>query len=298
MLADLLLRSALDHATRGWPVFPLRPGDKRPAIRDWETRATTDLDRIHRAWAAGPYNIGVACGPARLVVIDLDSPKPGTDVPARWQRPGIVNGADVFALLAEHAGVRLPVQTYSVSTAGGGSQHLYFSAPPDGPSPRNTAGRLGWLIDTRAAGGYVVGAGSQITGRSYRRILDLPVAPLPGWISTLLNNNDDRQPAPTTGQLIEAVKHPSRYAATALGAELDRVLAARPGGRNHTLNQAAFALGQLAAAGFLPAGLAGEALTQAANAIGLPAGEAAGTIRSGLNAGARNPRGLAARTGL
>lgn len=296
MLADLLLRSALDHATRGWPVFPLRPGEKRPAIRDWETRATTDLDRIHRAWAAGPYNIGVACGPARLVAIDLDSPKPGADVPARWRRPGIVNGADVFALLAEHAGMRLPIQTYSVSTARGGGQHLYFSAPPDGPSLRNTAGRLGWLIDTRATGGYVVGAGSRIAGRSYRPILDLPVAPLPGWISTLLAN-DDGQPAPTTRQPFGAVKHPSRYAATALGAELDRVLAARPGSRNHTLNQAAFALGRLAATGFLPAGLAGEALAQAAKAIGLPAGEAAATIRSGLIAGARNPRELAARTG-
>ncbi|HOY59112.1 MAG TPA: bifunctional DNA primase/polymerase [Verrucomicrobiota bacterium] len=296
MLSDPLLRSALDHANRGWPVFPLRPGDKRPAIRDWETRATTDLDRIHRAWTAGPYNIGVACGPARLVVIDLDSPKPGSEIPARWRRPGIVNGANVFALLAGDAGERLPIQTYSVSTAGGGGQHLYFSTSPDGPKLRNTAGRLGWLIDTRATGGYVVGVGSRITGRSYRPILDLPVAPLPGWISALLAN-DDRQPAPTTGQPFGAVKHPSLYAATALEAELDRVLAARPGSRNHTLNQAAFALGRLAATGFLPAGLAGEALTQAANAIGLPAGEAAATIRSGLIAGARHPRELAARTG-
>lgn len=295
MLADLLLRSALDHANRGWPVFPLRPGDKRPAIRDWETRATTDPDRIQRAWTAGRYNIGVACGPAGLVVIDLDSPKPGTDIPARWRRPGIVDGADVFAVLAEDAGERLPIQTYSVRTARGGGQHLYFSTPPDGTTLRNTAGRLGWLIDTRATGGYVVGAGSRITGRSYRSILDLPVAPVPGWISALLTNGD-RQSAPAAGQLVEAVKHPSRYAATALRCELDRVLAARPGSRNHTLNQAAFALGRLAATGFLPAGLAGEALSQAANAIGLPSGEAAATIRSGLTAGARSPRGLPART--
>lgn len=296
MLADLLLRSALDHANRGWPVFPLRPSDKRPAIRDWETRATTDPDRIHRAWTAGPYNIGVACGPAGLVVIDLDSPKPGTDIPVRWRRPGIVDGAAVFAMLAEDAGERLPIQTYSVRTAGDGGQHLYFSASPDGPSTRNTAGRLGWLIDTRAAGGYVVGVGSRIAARRYRPILALPVAPLPGWISRLLTNGD-RQPAPAASQLVEAVKHPSRYAATAMRGELDRVLAASPGSRNHTLNTAAFALGRLAAAGLLPASLAGEALTQAATAIGLPAGEAAATIRSGLTAGARSPRGLDARTG-
>jgi hypothetical protein len=46
---DELLAAALDHAACGWSVFPLRPGDKRPAVRDWETRATTDPDRIHRA---------------------------------------------------------------------------------------------------------------------------------------------------------------------------------------------------------------------------------------------------------
>jgi hypothetical protein len=196
---------------------------------------------------------------------------------------------------ADHAGERLPIQTYSVRTAGGGGKHLYFSAPPAGPSLRNTACRLGWLIDTRATGGYVVGVGSRITGRSYRSILDLPAAPLPRWISGLLSAAD-RRPAPATGQVLDAVDHPSRYAATALCGELDRVLAARPGSRNHTLNTAAFALGRLTATGLLPAGLAGDALTQAARAIGLPAGEAAATIRSGLTAGARSPRGLPART--
>ena len=74
--------------------------------------------------------------------------------------------------------------------------------------------------------------------------------------------------------------------------ELERVLAAQPGGRNHALNAAAFALGQLTATGLLPAGLASDALAQAAQAIGLPAGEAAATIRSGLTAGTRSPRRL------
>jgi len=87
MISELLLRSALDHGSRGWPVFPLRPGDKRPAIRDWEARATTDPNRIRRAWTATRYNVGVACGRAALVVVDLDTPKPGTDVPARWRQP-------------------------------------------------------------------------------------------------------------------------------------------------------------------------------------------------------------------
>ena len=211
----------------------------------------------------------------------------GHRIPARWRQPGIVDGTNVLAGLADHAGARLPIQTYTVRTASGG-QHLYFAAP-EGPPLRNTAGRLGWLIDTRAAGGYVVGAGSTINGRSYTPILDLSVAPLPPWITGLLRTAE-RPPTPTLGPMLAGVEGRSRYAATALRGELDQVLAAHPGGRNHALNSAAFALGQLTATELLPADLASDALAQAAQAIGLPAGEAAATIRSGLTAGARSPR--------
>jgi len=92
--------------------------------------------------------------------------------------------------------------------------------------------------------------------------------------------------------MLAGVQPRSRYAATALRGEPERVLAAQPGGRNHALNAAAFALGQLTATGLLPADLASDALAQAAQAIGLPTREAAATIRSGLTAGARSPRRL------
>ena len=71
-----LLSAALDYAARGWHVFPLRPGQKRPALQsDWEGRATTDPDRIRGCWEHDDYNIGIACGPSGLVVVDLDTPK-------------------------------------------------------------------------------------------------------------------------------------------------------------------------------------------------------------------------------
>ena len=199
------------------------------------------------------------------------------------------DGADVLAALADHAGAPLPIQTYTVRTASGG-QHLYFTAP-EWPPLRNTAGRVGWLIDTRAAGGYIVGAGSTINGRRYTLTLDIPIAPLPPWITGLLRTTE-RPPTSAFGPMLAGVECRSRYAATALRGELERVLAANPGARNHALNSAAFAMGQLTATGLLPADLAGEALTQAARAIGLPSREAAATIRSGLTAGARRPRRL------
>ncbi len=139
------LAAALDAAERGWPVFPIRPNDKRPAFPDhtadrcigrdlrcraghqgWEPRATTDPDRIRRAWSMAPYNIGIATGRAGLVVVDLDQPKPGNDSPpAAWRLPGVANGADVLAVLAR-AGRRIP---------GWAAGHVYGHHRPERAAP-------------------------------------------------------------------------------------------------------------------------------------------------------------------
>ncbi len=280
-----LLDAALGLAGRKWRVFPLRPGDKRPAVRDWESRATTDTDRITSAWTAGPFNIGVASGPSGLVVVDLDRPKPGTVPPPAYRQPGIRDGADVLAKLCEALDQPLPADTYTVRTGSGGT-HLYFAAPA-GVTVRNTAGRLGWLIDTRAAGGYVVATGSIVAGRAYSALVDVEPMPLPGWLTERLTEADP----PTDHAASRAVAgNPSAYAAAALRGELDRVLRAQEGSRNQTLNAAAFSLGQLVAAGLLPRQFAEDALTLAGLAIGLPSRECAATIRSGLDSGQRSPR--------
>ena len=86
------------------------------------------------------------------------------------------------------------------------------------------------------------------------------------------------------------------WAHTALDREAAAILAAprwapgRPGRRNHTLNRAAFKLGQLVAAGLLPEPEVRQALQAAAVASGLEADRAARTITSGLTAGLANPR--------
>jgi hypothetical protein len=299
-----LLDSALSN---GWHVFPLRPGDKRPAIHGeaacphtgpcaeghhgWEQRATTDPARVHRCWSHGPYNIGIACGPSRLVVIDLDQPKPGQAPPTEWQQPGVNDGADVLAALAERHGQPMPYDTHMVRTASGGL-HLYFATPP-GAEMRNTSGRLGWLIDTRASGGYVVGAGSTINGHRYETVYGITPAPLPPWLAALLAGPD---PAPqgTAGGGRLGQGNPAGYAEAALRDEVQRVLDATAGTRNHTLNRAAFALGQLTASGLLPESLAYDCLMTAGRQVGLSPRECDATIRSGLRSGGRQPRGAAA----
>ncbi|TCN28177.1 bifunctional DNA primase/polymerase-like protein [Kribbella orskensis] len=289
-----LLTAARTAAERGWHVFPLIPDGKRPAVEDWENRATIDPARIERCWTAGPYGVGIACGPSRLVVVDLDQPKPGQSPPEEWRRPGITCGADVLADRTEAAGQAYPWNTHTVVTGRGG-EHLYFTAPT-GAELRNTQARLGWLIDTRACGGYVVGAGSTAAGRSYRTAHDITPAPLPGWLAEVLKPAP--APAPITAPIQLDAMRRSSYLHAAIRAETDRVRMAAEGERNLDLYKAAVALGQLVAGGSLSeldvrAILTGAAVSQVA-AGAYTAWEADKTITSGLRAGAKRPRTVAA----
>jgi hypothetical protein len=110
-----LLRAALEAAERGWPVFPLVPRGKKPAIDGWQQRATCDPGRIRRWWTRYPRcNVGINCGPAGLLVLDLDAAH--GRVPEQWARHGVTHGRDVLGLLAQLAGEPDPVDTFTVAT--------------------------------------------------------------------------------------------------------------------------------------------------------------------------------------
>lgn len=303
-----LLAAALGHAERGWHVFPLRPDDKRPAFPDhaaddcdgrdprchragqhlgWEDRATTDADRIRRAWSQRPYGIGLACGPSGLVVVDLDVRKPDQHMPAGYE--GYGHGSQVLTDLARQAGHAYPHPTYTVTTGRGGT-HLYYQHPESGPALRNTAGTLGVLVDTRAHGGYVVAASSTVNSRPYTVELDIDPVPLPGWLAGLLAPAERPTYRPAVVAL-PADRH-GRYVAAAIRRQVDHLSAAGEGHRNHALFTSAVALGQLAAGGALSEDEVYAVLEPAALSTGLPAGEIARTIASGLRVGARNPRSL------
>lgn len=293
------LRYALAAAARGWHVFPLTPGGKVPprGFTSWEERATTCPDTIRTWWARKPYNVGIATGPSALVVVDLDTPKDGETPPPEWDRPGIAEGADVFAALCADAGQPLPLETFQVRTRRGGT-HLYY-ATPDGTTLGNTQGArggLGWLIDTRAAGGYVVGPGSHVLADDGTGTYDVlhapPVAPLPGWLA------DRLRPAPLPPQKPVSVPlkadRRGAYLQAAITSELERVTSSPPHGHNTALYRASVALGQLVAGGELTEADVTAWLTDAAQQVGQPYGEATRTIASGLRAGARRPRTVAA----
>jgi hypothetical protein len=305
-----MLAAALAAAERGWHVFPLRPNTKRPALHGydrctrtgacesghhgWEQRATTDQDRIRAAWSTGPFNVGLATGPSGLLVVDLDSAKPGEMPPAPWDsEEGIKDGQDVLAALAEHSGQALPADTLTVATPSGGV-HLYYQAPED-IALRCTAGTLGWKIDTRAHGGYVVAPGSVVDGRPYTLIYDAEPARLPAWLLDKLRP----APLPATPQQPRRVvrSRKDRYLQAAIAGEVAKVHNATAN-RNATLYAASLALGQLVAGGALSEDDARtELMSAAARHIGVrrfSEREALNTIESGLRKGANRPRQVAA----
>ncbi|WP_260727376.1 bifunctional DNA primase/polymerase [Dactylosporangium roseum] len=323
-----LLRNALAAAARGWHVFPLRP-DNRPGADDdeakrpafparctaehcdqtdprcraagrhigWEERATTDPDRIQRAWSRVPYGIGIACGPSGLLVVDLDRPKPGKARPDRWAIPGIEDGFDVFAEVCAEAGQPLPTETYTVTTGRSGT-HLYFRHPAEGEQLRNTGGDrgggLGWLIDTRSHGGYVVAAGSTVAGRPYTVAHDIDPAPLPGWLAERLRPAPQPPARPAVVHLA-GLGRQTKFLNKAITASLAAIAAAgapNSGILNNVVWGAAVSLGQLVAGGALNEHDTEELLLAAAVAAGHPAAGARKTIRSGFRRGAERPRSL------
>lgn len=293
-----LLAAALAAAGRGWPVLPLQPYGKRPAITGWPQAATCDPGVLAGWWKRAPYNVGISCGPAGLLVVDLDQPRTfGVQRPDEWAGVGVRDGRDVFAVLAGRAAVADPVGTYTVATPRG--EHRYFAVaitlagdrPVVAQVGRNTAGALGWLVDTRAAGGYVVAAGSTrwLAGRRvhYRQTGPVDVMAAPDW---LLDALAPRLPV----HRVVLTRWPEAYARAAVAGEVAAVRAAAPGTRNSCLFGAAFRLGQLAAAGLLDrVHVTDELLSAAAVHIGVdgftPA-EAERAVANGLRYGSQRPR--------
>lgn len=187
LTAGTAVEAARHYRERGWRPFPLdhpstprcsglhrpeRPcegGEKRgkhPAVAYGTAAASEAPDKLLEYWFGnGPRNIGIACGPSGLVVIDEDEP-------------------NALSMLAADLGEELP-KTYRVRTARG--WHWYFEAPTD-VELGNRSGRLAeYHIDVRGGrgkGGYVVAAGStHHTGHIYEAedLYALP-APLPRWL--------------------------------------------------------------------------------------------------------------------
>jgi hypothetical protein len=261
----MMLDHALKFASRGWHVFPVQARGKHPLTQTGFREATDDPGQIARWWEKWrTANIGIACGASQIVVVDVDLP----------------HGPESIRALDVH----LPA-TLTQRTGSGGTQFFYKA--PAWPL-HNTAGRLPGVgkllgVDLRADGGYVVVPPSiHPSGNAYEWVHNVWPEPCPDW----LREAEKPRPAPEP--------YPKRvgdaYADAALDGECRKVQYALSGNRNNTLNEAAFALGQLIASGVLDETTVRERLTTAALHVGLDEREAAVTITSGLRAGMDAPR--------
>jgi len=289
-----LVDAAVRAVGEGLFVFPVCSRGKTPAVVGWEAAATRDLDQVRRWWATRPYNIGAAVGRSRVLVVDLDVRRP-QDTPPPEVGADCAGGREVLDLLARRHGEVVP-ETRQVRTPSGGT-HLYFRMP-DGVELRNTQGRLGWKIDTRGCGGFVVAAGSRRgTGRYVAD--DTDIAVLPGWLVEALT-----LPPPSA----DVVGSPVRLVRpSAVGAYVEAIVAgetqaladAAPGTKHASRLRAARALGRLVAGGELDAAFARRVLLEAAE--GHVGGDTSrrkveGDIDDGLAFGARRPRRISSRS--
>lgn len=276
-LGDLAAR----YAAAGIAVFPLKAGGKRPATSHGFKDATTDAAQVATWWASMPMaNIGMPTG-AMFDVIDLDS----------------TEAVAAFEVL--RAGGVVPEVIGRARTPRG--EHVYIRPTGDGIGAGIRPG-----MDYRGVGGYVVAPGSRQPDGSVREWVEpLDLAALTGeptGVSFIdaVRAHDGAEPA--AGPLSRRggtqmapgafEGGTSRWAAAALHGEVERVRQADEGVRNDTLNRAAFSLGQLVAGGELVEAEVIEALESEALAVGLARSETTATIRSGLAAGAKNPRAM------
>ena len=279
------LDAAITYAAQHWPVLPCHavlpnsggctcgvehcpsPG-KHPVIRGGLKAASTDLKQVRYWWDRWPRaNIAICTGASSgLVVIDVD-PRHG----------GLSSLRELIA-----ANEALP-STMVVSTGSDGL-HFYFRHP--GGLVRNDAGRrLGQGLDIRGDGGYVIAPPSRhMSGGEYHWAADTDLAPLPEWLH-------DRVREPEHVRVSQpVVTGASAWAHAALDSEVATMGHAAEGTRNHTLNRAAFNLGQIVGSGTLERNDVESALVEAGIAVGLTDRECTATVASGLDAGIACPR--------
>ena len=147
--ADSTSRRALEYASRGWPVFPCRPGGKEPATRHGFRDASTDPGQIRIWWNRHPEaNLAIATGSPGPDVLDVDQHGEAGNGFAAWRRlsaAGLLDG------------------TIAIVATPGGGLHAYFTGTAQ-PSRRLPSHHL----DFKAVGGYVLAPPSRVGGKPYR----------------------------------------------------------------------------------------------------------------------------------
>ena len=198
-----LLYAALSYAARGWYVFPCDPRGKEPVATGghhsdgtpkrlrFSQAATNDPEAVCALWTRWGMdcNIGLACGPSGLIVVDIDPRNSGDETWHEVRRRHSVNDDTVTSL-----------------TGGGGTHYLYCV---NGADPAQLRGELGPGVDIKKAGGYIIAPPSvhPDTGQTYEWEIsghpdDMQPIPLPPSLLYLLKQDNVTKPAEPIGEHI------------------------------------------------------------------------------------------------
>lgn len=336
-------------ALQGWPVHPLAPGGKLPAANCAACRrqshaaagcacrsagrwchgfhaATVDLKRLANWWGSHPeFGVGVATGPANLVVIDIDAHAvlppsrdrllPGIPVGDHVDLTGLRSGFHSLAVLAALRNQTSPADdsgTLRVRTPSGGL-HVWYRVCDSrrwrcstGSSPGRA---LAWQVDVRAHGGYIIAPGVRTRAGVYSPMDGAKEpSPLPPWLALELERTGHLGPmTPPKGRAVP----PRAYQAVFSGdnnARLRKILSSlladvaacglvsEGAGFSNRLNRAAYTIGGLVASGVMARNAAERVLRDVAEAARPgQTRRAEQIIRSGLTAGAQRPLHLGRR---
>jgi putative DNA primase/helicase len=274
-MSGAMLEAGLDLAGRFGPIFPQGP-DKRPRTTNGSKDATRDPAQIReRARRCRDAVWTLLTGePSGIVALDIDI-KPGR------------NGLDTL----EELGLSVHPRTPTAHTPSGGL-HCLFAYP--GRFVKTSADKIGPGLEVKGDNGWITLPPGP--GRSWdpHLGLDVPLAPMPDWM-VIAEPEVQCQPSPRPRSDIKL----TRYGEAALDNAVKRIIQAPAGAQEVSLNSEAFTIGQLAAGGAIPPGLALDSLLWAARRM--PSGdprrpwrpvELERKVRAAFTDGLREPRGV------
>ncbi|MEU3795971.1 bifunctional DNA primase/polymerase [Streptomyces fructofermentans] len=325
-------------AANGWPVHPLAPRQKMPAAncdacrRDRHAAqdcsclptgrwchgfhaATTSAERIDSWWAAHPhFGVGVSCGPADLVVLDVDAHAaelpdrsrllPGIPIGPEVTLTGLATGFDTIALLAALRGQQSPaddVHTLRVRTPSGG-MHVWYRNTFPGTRYRSSVGSspktaLAWQVDVRSDGGYIIAPTTRTAAGSYVAVGTARYpAPLPSWLAEELTRTGhvpsatSTEPTPPVARVRRAPKRAASVLEQLLAEVRGCAATSEGAGFTEKLNRAAYTAGGLVQGGHVSESDARADLLEAAR-YARPSQDhrSQSIINSALSAGAQRP---------
>lgn len=187
------LEHALELASRGFWVFPLKVGQKKPLHQGWQNEATTDPDAIRAMWRRD-FNVGIftekfGSGGKALCVLDVDD-KHGK------------KGSLAFLQL-DIDGFEFP-RTLTHRTPSGGRHLIYVCDTPMQPG----TDVLGEGLDIRSGGSYIAAPGCALDeygGKGYEQIEGGAPVQLPEWAAGRIGQRRIASPRASDRKPLEGI---------------------------------------------------------------------------------------------